>query len=814
MMIYLLKKKNLISRSDVDKTQSLSPNKIEKVEEYEKEHTKSDKNNKKEQRSTPKMRTYEHSEKKKKSTKSKRKHSSSPETNIDEDKDKNDLEENLNYSKEKKTKDSKSKRKESISEEANIDELQKMKEQLQRELDLEREEEERVSSTTQSKDSDKRKRYKKTKDEEETRQNHGKRKLESEDGAEDESTIQKAKQIKTSDTYWNKYADKLGIQIDDPKFEKRNRETEKSQKDGERKVKETKIDSLSLNKAPSGNELIKKPVLDPLSTRAGGAYIPPAKLKMMQEQITDKSSQAFQRLSWEALKKSINGLVNKINVSNIKILVRELFKENIIRGRGVLCRSLMQAQAFSPTFTHVYAALVAVINSKFPQIGELLLHRLVLQFRRGVKRNDKNSCMASCKFLAHLINQQVAHEVVALEILTMLLEKAKDIMDETPTGEKSRQSSVELSITFLKDCGMKLSELTPKGLMIIMETLRNILHEGKLDARYKYMIEVLMAIQKENFKDFPSVVDDLDLVEEGEQFTHVIELDGKLTTDDILNVFKLDPNYEENEKKYQDLKASILGESDDDDGDDDSGTEGDTEDSDSKDEESDNEEKKDEEGKPILDRTESNLIAFRRTVYLTIQSSLDVDECAHKLLKGEIKPGWEEELCNMIIDCCAQQRTYIKFYGLLAQRFCMINKIYQEPFENLFKDAFETCHRLEIEKLRNVAKLFAHLFFSDAISWEVMSCIHLNQDETTSSSRVFLKILFEELANFMGLCKLNERLREPTLSHAFDGLLPRDNPVNTRFAINFFTTIGLGGLTDDLREFLRSQDPARKNNIS
>ena len=57
----------------------------------------------------------------------------------------------------------------------------------------------------------------------------------------------------------------------------------------------------------------------------------------------------------------------------------------------------------------------------------------------------------------------------------------------------------------------------------------------------------------------------------------------------------------------------------------------------------------------------------------------------------------------------------------------------------------------------------------------------------------------------MDMFKLNERLKDPTLSHAFEGLLPRDNPVNTRFAINFFTTIGLGGLTDDLREFLRSQ---------
>jgi hypothetical protein len=34
-----------------------------------------------------------------------------------------------------------------------------------------------------------------------------------------------------------------------------------------------------------------------------------------------------------------------------------------------------------------------------------------------------------------------------------------------------------------------------------------------------------------------------------------------------------------------------------------------------------------------------------------------------------------------------------------------------------------------------------------------------------------------------------------TMQVAFDGLFPRDDPKNTRFAINFFTSIGLGGLT-------------------
>ena len=32
--------------------------------------------------------------------------------------------------------------------------------------------------------------------------------------------------------------------------------------------------------------------------------------------------------------------------------------------RGLLCKSIIAAQTASPTFTHVYASLVAVINTK------------------------------------------------------------------------------------------------------------------------------------------------------------------------------------------------------------------------------------------------------------------------------------------------------------------------------------------------------------------------------------------------------------------------------------------------------------------
>ncbi|KAM4026353.1 pre-mRNA-splicing factor CWC22 homolog [Anomaloglossus baeobatrachus] len=533
----------------------------------------------------------------------------------------------------------------------------------------------------------------------------------------------------------------------------------------------------------------KKDELDPILTRTGGAYIPPAKLRMMQEQITDKSSVAYQRMSWEALKKSVNGLINKVNVSNIGNIIQEILQENIIRGRGQLARSVLLAQSASPIFTHVYAALVAIINSKFPQVGELILKRLVLNFRKGYRRNDKKLCLTSSKFVAHLINQNVAHEVLALEMLTLLLERPTD-------------DSVEVSIGFLKESGLKLTQVTPRGINAIFERLRNILHESEIDKRVQYMIEVMFAVRKDGFKDHPVIPEGLDLVEEEDQFTHMLPLEDDYNPEDVLNVFKADPNFLENEEKYKTIKKEIL-----DEGDSDSeGEEGGSDDDSDDDDDDEAAEEAGEEGEKITihDKTEINLVSFRRTIYLAIQSSLDFEECAHKLIKMDFPDSQTKELCNMILDCCAQQRTYEKFFGLLAGRFCLLKKEYMESFECIFREQYETIHRLETNKLRNVAKMFAHLLYTDSIPWSVLECINLSEETTTSSSRIFVKIFFQELCEYMGLPKLNARLKDMTLLPFFQGLLPMDNPKNTRFAINFFTSIGLGGLTDELREHLKN----------
>jgi len=60
-----------------------------------------------------------------------------------------------------------------------------------------------------------------------------------------------------------------------------------------------------------------------------------------------------------------------------------------LRGKGLLSRAIIKAQMASPNFTHVYAALVAVINTKLPEIVNLLIRRVILQFQKAYKRNNK-----------------------------------------------------------------------------------------------------------------------------------------------------------------------------------------------------------------------------------------------------------------------------------------------------------------------------------------------------------------------------------------------------------------------------------------
>jgi len=516
-----------------------------------------------------------------------------------------------------------------------------------------------------------------------------------------------------------------------------------------------------------------------LGTRSGGVYMPPARLRALQEAASsDKASTEYQRLSWDALRKSITGIVNRVNITNIKNIVPELFGENLIRGKGLFARSVMKAQSSSLPFTPVFACMVSIINTKLPQVGELVLTRLISQFRRSFKRNDKIVCGATTTFIAHLVNQQVAHEIIALQILVLLLERPTD-------------DSIEIAVGFTREVGAFLAENSPKANATVFERFRAVLNEGSISHRVQYMIEVLMQVRKDKYKDNPIIPEGLDLVEEDEQITHQIQLEEDLQVQEGLNIFKFDPNYLENEEKYKEIRSEILGE----DSDEESGSE---------EEESEDEEQAVQEMQGIQDMTETNVVNLRRVIYLTIMNALNYEEAVHKLLKVQISEGQEIELANMIIECCSQERSYSNFYGLVGERFCKLNRVWFDCFESAFRTYYDTIHRYETNRLRNIARFFGHLLSTDSISWNVLDSVKLTEDDTTSSSRIFVKIMLNEMMESMGLNVLKERFADEEVTRACAGMFPLDNPKNTRFAINYLTSIGLGAITSDMREHLKN----------
>ena len=51
------------------------------------------------------------------------------------------------------------------------------------------------------------------------------------------------------------------------------------------------------------------------------------------------------------------------------------------------------------------------------------------------------------------------------------------------------------------------------------------------------MIEVMFQVRKDRFKDHPAVIKELDLIDEDDQFVHLVTLDDSLESQDMLSKF-------------------------------------------------------------------------------------------------------------------------------------------------------------------------------------------------------------------------------------------------------------------------------------
>ena len=495
-----------------------------------------------------------------------------------------------------------------------------------------------------------------------------------------------------------------------------------------------------------------------------------------------------------------------------------MFALNLPLVREVVAYALVHEAEQRTDVVPVLAALVAALDTIVPDIGQSVVRRCVRSFWRWKADLDKSKAAAatrlsrpsSARFLAHLVNQGVVGELVVLEMLLVLLE-----------GSRPHTIAIETALHLLRDAGNHLC--SRPALRAALEgtftALRDAANERTdLPPRTRSALEALQEDRRRKFERNPAVPKDLALVDR--DAANVTPHDASLeqdssssssssprtTADDAVPTFAFDPAWKEKREAWARLRLAVL---------DNSFAEEGAKRSSSAAASSTALVPAAKAATPVAvnDLSQADVVAVRKRVYLTITASLGFEEMAHHIMRDRTQGmlrGHDEEVVGMIVEHCAQTQSYSKVFGLLGARLCKaIVPDYAKLFVAEFAKQYSECHRVDPNKLRNVALLFAHLLADEAMPWpETFAVVRLGEDSTNPASRIFLKTLFQDLARILGVDRLKKRLSPASNFAGMFPMTPGDTG-RTRFAVNFFTAIGLGVLTDEMREFVKNPASSR-----
>ncbi|KAH9598186.1 Initiation factor eIF-4 gamma [Trypanosoma melophagium] len=557
-------------------------------------------------------------------------------------------------------------------------------------------------------------------------------------------------------------------------------------------------------------------------------YVPPHRKRADESDNNDISNEATQREAWQALNRSITGIINRVSADNLQVSVTELFRENIIRGRGLLCRSLMRAQLADPDLTNVFAALVSCVNKELSAIGLLLLKRLVVQWWRYYRRKDWTALRSVSRFLAWLYIFNVVHvDLIYQIILTHLTSGNSDgdgNQSNTPNSNSNNNNNnnddIDQAAAIFRETFRSMSErnvaefhehvLTPFRDMLAMDS-----DAWRLSPRAQTLLEsCLREVQEwERVKFTANIIPpELLLVELSEQKCHTeIDLDDGPTMDaeEKLDRFVFDKEYEAHEEVYETARRAILGENWE--------TElleqvAAAEEADEEAEELERTQQQEQGGKVSVD-TPKQLIdehdrQVRKEVYMALRSSVRADEVVHKILKT-MQPQTERTVCFMVIEGCCEESSYKNVYGMVAERLCKSNAKFQGFFAEAFRLRYENAEDLEEKQIEYTCKIYTHLLRTNSIPWH--KCLFVFDIVNSNvSQRLMIQWLLQGLVETLGMRTVRERFeKDRELRSSTTKLFPIIGSAEDmlEWAVNMFEAMGVGELGFGLRarlEELRS----------
>ncbi|CCH60495.1 hypothetical protein TBLA_0C07040 [Henningerozyma blattae CBS 6284] len=484
-----------------------------------------------------------------------------------------------------------------------------------------------------------------------------------------------------------------------------------------------------------------------------------------------------QEKNWNALKSHINETIYNLTEHSLIDSLERLLQVNFIIGEQILIHSIVESIKLGDK-GKVLGALIYLLNTEVPDIIQQICNEIVKHFVFSYNRNINSYIGNFSSALSYLFNYGILHEVNIFEILLMLME---DI----------NRSSSDIIVSMIENCSLRLQLIDNLNYDLLYEKMRELLQDPDRKIRIydKRNLERLFAIRRDGLSKPVQLIS----LPKLEQKVHLVTFQyldfNKEKCDLKFNYFEdspaIDLAFEQVKKHLLNILPTIV-----------------------KDE---SEKTKSENGNTmknelnLQDMTENQEIEFKKKIYLILKSSLSGDEAAHKLIKLQVPDRNKSKVLDIVIKSSLQESTYSKYYSIICERLCNQHKIWKESFHENFQKNYNEIEEFEPNQLRILGKFWGHLISSDYIGMEIFQLLIMNEEHTNASSRIFLKFLFQELVGELGINELKLRLSEDYIKPFVKGLFPmdKDNVDDMKYSINYFTAIGLGVLTDEMREKLQ-----------
>ncbi|RVX75442.1 hypothetical protein B0A52_00795 [Exophiala mesophila] len=426
-------------------------------------------------------------------------------------------------------------------------------------------------------------------------------------------------------------------------------------------------------KSQPGKRVRENPYVAPVANPAPSTakYVPPS---LRKAQVTEGES-------IERLKRQLNGQLNKLSEANlISILgeVEKIYQTNprqdvttiLIELLISLCCNKMTLQN---TFVILHAAFAAAVYKVIGvDFGAGLLSQLVDRFDTYHSATDGGSdgsgkeSLNLTSFLSNLFTFHVVSSGIILDHIRLLLSNLTE-------------SSTELLLRLIRDCGPQLRQDDPTSLKSIIQLMQQEIGRMeaagvKMSVRTKFMVETITDLKNNRMKNAAS-----NAGLSSEHITRMRKALGSLNNrsslrgTEPLRIGRDDIKNSDRKGKWwlvgaswkgNDSTTMNLGE-----------THGDhmalSESSNILLSDGDGDMEPNNVDLAGLAREYGMNTSVRRSIFITLLSSVDAVDCQTRLLKLRLKRSQETEIPPVVLRCAGGEKEYNHYYTLVAKRLCM-----------------------------------------------------------------------------------------------------------------------------------------------